>query len=95
MKVDLKGCFEASRDILFPLLNERKKILVLAKSCQGYDEGSRKNIRDVKNAIKDEMSVTKVWWVRSQVEITNQMKKPSKEGVESCEHVSQWVSELP
>ena len=66
-KVNHKGWFEDITDILIPILDERKRILMLAKSIQEMDESARRMCNDATNKIKDIMSFAKGRWVISLV----------------------------
>ena len=57
--VEHNGWFELSKDILNPVLEERKRLLMKANSSPGNDETLRKLRRDAKNTVKDTVSVAK------------------------------------
>lgn len=58
-KVENNSWYEHSKEILNPLIEERKKLLMKAKECEGRDEGLIQKCRDVRNSIKNTISIVK------------------------------------
>jgi len=78
-KVDKKGWLELSKDMLRPIIEERKRLLTKVKASEGKCKKLRRLCHDAKNTVRDTVKVVKETWIKVQVDKIKRVKIHLKE----------------